>query len=108
MPQVTITVSPESVKTGPRISKILLEILAKEKYIAKNMGILVDIAGIHTTKACRKDDIRQLAVIFRANPEESLQPDEIACPLASLFVKTPDNQALIYDILELLGYDQPS
>ena len=69
---VTRTVSPESVKTGPRISKILLEILAKEEYIAENMGILVDIAGIHTTKTCRKDDIRQLAVIFRANPEESL------------------------------------
>ena len=86
---VTRIVLPKPVKTGPRISKILLEILAKEKYIAKNMDILVDIAGIHTTKACRKDDIRQLAVIFRANPEESLQLDEIACPLASLFVKIP-------------------
>ena len=72
------------------------------------MGILVNIAGIHTTKTCRKDDIHQIAVIFRANPEESLQPDEITCPLANLFIKTPDNQALICDILELLGYDQPS
>ncbi|MBK2357106.1 rhizoferrin biosynthesis protein FslA [Francisella hispaniensis] len=105
---VTRTVSPESVKTGPRISKILLEILAKEQHIAENMDILVDIAGIHTTKACRKDDIRQLAAIFRANPEASLQPDEMACPLASLFVKTPENQALICDILEILDYDQPN
>ncbi|MWZ60501.1 rhizoferrin biosynthesis protein FslA [Francisella tularensis] len=105
---VTRTVSPESVKTGPRISKILLEILAKENHLAKNMDILADIAGIHTTKACRKDDIRQLSAIFRTNPEELLDSDEVACPLASLFVKTPQNQALICDILELLDYNQPS
>ncbi|OIN84498.1 rhizoferrin biosynthesis protein FslA [Francisella sp. TX07-6608] len=105
---VTRTVSLESVKTGPRISKILLEILAKENHLAKNMDILADIAGIHTTKACRKDDIRQLSAIFRTNPEELLDSDEVACPLASLFVKTPQNQALICDILELLDYNQPS
>ncbi|MDE4969907.1 IucA/IucC family protein, partial [Francisella tularensis] len=77
------------VKTGPRISKILLEILAKETHLAKNMDILADIAGIHTTKAWRKDDIRQLSAIFRTNPEELLDSDEVACPLASLFVKSP-------------------
>lgn len=102
------TVSPESVKTGPRISKILIDILGKEPQIAKNMNILADIVGVHTTKACRKDDIRQLSAIFRENPEKYLNKNEIASPLASLFVKTPDNQPLICDLLDSLDYTSSS
>jgi siderophore synthetase component len=102
------TVSPESVKTGPRISKILLDILNKEPQIAKSMNILADTVGIHTAKACRKDDIRQLSAIFRENPEKYLSTNEIASPLASLFVKTPDNKPLICDILDSIDYSSSS
>ena len=98
------TVSPESVKTGPRISKVLLDILDKEPQIAKSMNILADTVGIHTEKACRKDDIRQLSAIFRENPEKYLGKNEVASPLASLFVKTPNDQPLICDILDSINY----
>ncbi|QLE79993.1 IucA/IucC family siderophore biosynthesis protein [Francisella sp. Scap27] len=98
------TVSPESVKTGPRVSRILLDILDKEPQIAKSMNILADTVGIHTEKACRKDDIRQLSAIFRENPEKYLSTNEIASPLASLFVKTPNSQSLICDILDSKNY----
>ena len=98
------TVSPESVRTGPRISKVLLDILDKEPQIAKNMNVLADIVGIHTKKACRKDDIRQLSAIFRENPETYLGKNEVASPLASLFVKTPNGQPLICDILDSINY----
>ncbi|AIT09512.1 ribosomal L29e protein family protein [Candidatus Francisella endociliophora] len=97
------TVSPESVKTGPRISSVLSKILDKEPQISKSMNIIPDSIGIHTTKACRKDDIRQLSAIFRENPNKYLNEGEVITPLASLFVKTPDNQPLICDILDLLG-----
>lgn len=99
------TVSPASVQNGPRLSVWIDRLLAAAGYYQQSLYLLQDLAGLRVEHSgVAPTQHRQLAVLLRQNPADYLAADEIALPLASLFVKSPvTGKALLGEIMAASG-----
>lgn len=90
------TVSPRSACMGPRISHLLLQILAKEPQIQSLLSIVPERIGVHFVAQPADDErSRHAAVLYRDNLQGLLQPDEMAVPVGSLFAMDEHQQPLL-------------
>ncbi|SDT90491.1 MULTISPECIES: IucA/IucC family siderophore biosynthesis protein [Pseudomonas] len=90
------TVSPRSARMGPRISHLMQTILAREPEVQKILGIVPERIGVHFKPQPADDErSRHLAVLYRDNPLNQLQPGEIAVPVGSLFAVDQHGQPLL-------------
>ncbi|MBN2978441.1 IucA/IucC family protein [Pseudomonas lactucae] len=90
------TVSPRSARMGPRISQLLLTILAREPSISNLLSIVPERIGVHFKPQPANDEhSRHLAVLYRDSPLSLLQPGEMAVPVGSLFATDQHAQPLL-------------
>jgi len=90
------TVSPRSVRMGPRISQLIKTILGREPELHKILDIVPERIGLHFTPQSADDErSRHLAVLYRDNPLSQLQPGEMAIPVGSLFALDQHRQPLL-------------
>ena len=82
------TVSAASTENGPKISKIMRDILQKENYFNGRLRAMSEMIGLHVI-GYNHDTTRHLSVIFRENPTEHLQDNECAIVVAALFDHSP-------------------
>lgn len=100
------TVSAASTENGPKISRILNQILSQENAIATCLAIMPEQFGLHVTNV-DDDTKRHLSVIYRENPNALLNNDEIAITIAALFQHSPkDHFPLLFEFLEVAGATQ--
>ena len=90
------TVSPRSARMGPRVSHLLLQILAKEPQIQSLLSIVPERIGVHFVAQPADDErSRHAAVLYRDILQGLLQPGEMAVPVGSLFAMDEQQQPLL-------------
>lgn len=90
------TVSPRSACMGPRVSRLLTDILEREPQVRPLLSIIPECIGIHYQSPVPGDDRgRHLSVLFRANPLTQLVAAELAIPVGSLFALDDHGQPLL-------------
>jgi siderophore synthetase component len=100
------TVSPNAAENGPKLSRMLSEILAREGDRCRDLVTLSEDVGIHfeprepgldaeTAAAQRK----HLAAMLRDDPEANVALDEVAMPAAALTSRSPQTSGLIVEEL---------
>jgi siderophore synthetase component len=102
------TVSPASTMNGPHISKLLTHILNKENRFNNRFIMLEEKTGIYYSplnKNLSEDEKtilgKNLASIFRENPENHLEEDEVLMPAAALIAKSPvSGQYVIEELID--------
>lgn len=96
------TVSPRSARMGPRVSRLLLQILDQEPRIQRLLNIVPECIGVHYAPQPVDDErSRHAAVLYRDNPLTLLQPGELAVPVGSLFAVNEFDQPLLRDWIRL-------
>ena len=96
------TVSPRSVRMGPRISHLLNVILQREPEMAASLAVVPERIGVHFNLQPADDErARHLAVLYRDNPCMQLQPGELAIPVGSLFALDQHGQPLLREWVRL-------
>ncbi|WP_300657173.1 IucA/IucC family siderophore biosynthesis protein [Pseudomonas sp.] len=90
------TVSPRSARMGPRVSRLLLQILGQETELARHLSVIPERVGLHFCPTPADDErARQLAVLYRDNPLSLTGPGELAVPVGSLFAADGRGQPLL-------------
>lgn len=82
------TISPASVHNGPRLSRILREILRKEKSFGGHLKLAYESLGMHVHFANPEIE-KHLGVIYRDNPANLLANMETPVVVAALFEDSP-------------------
>lgn len=96
------TLSPRSVRMGPRVSHLVLEILAREPAIALRLDILPERVGMHYAPSIAGGDrARHLSVLYRDNPCSRLGLGETAIPVGSLFATDEYQRPLLRQWVQL-------
>ncbi len=91
------TVSPRSSQMGPRVSKLLLEINARDNALQQSFTPLPETWGLHLDASA--EVAKHFSVIFRSPLSEVLDSEEMAIPVAALAARTPDEKCLFSHIL---------
>lgn len=96
------TVSPQSTVNGPKLSKILSEIQQRERELAQYFAMVEDRIGIYFQSSDPKDVRgKQLAAIFRENPENRVGKGEISLPGVALLAQSPiTERPVIVELIE--------
>jgi len=90
------TVSPRSARMGPRVSELLLGILAREPALHRRLDIIPERLGLHYQPQPADDErARHLGVLYRDNPYSRLAPGELAVPVGSLFALDEQQRPLL-------------
>lgn len=90
------TLSPRSVRMGPRISQLLQQILDGEPQLRQVLSIVPERAGFHfQSKGTHDDRARHLAALYRDNPQSLIDSGELAVPVGSLFALDAKGQPLL-------------
>ncbi|MGH8929380.1 MAG: IucA/IucC family protein [Egibacteraceae bacterium] len=95
-------VSPPVVENGPRVSRLLADVLRRERGFAGRLVVLAERAGTYFAPGAGDDPAltRSLGALARTNPEEGLAAGELALPVAALYSRSPLTQGPI--VAELL------
>ncbi|WP_341959330.1 IucA/IucC family protein [Pseudomonas sp. RC10] len=103
------TLSPRSACMGPRVSALLMRILNAEPEVQKTLIVVPECIGLHFKSHRPSDDReRHLSVLYRTNPNDLLNPGEIAVPVGSLFAPDHRDEPLLRQwILLSEGNDSP-
>ncbi|MNO88727.1 Aerobactin synthase [compost metagenome] len=101
------TLSPRSVRMGPRISHLLQRILQQEPSIKALLNVVPERIGVHYAAQPADDQrSRHLGVLYRDNPLDLLQAGEMAVPVGSLFVLDDLQRPLLQQWVKLAqGHD---
>ncbi|MNX25318.1 Aerobactin synthase [compost metagenome] len=87
------TVSPQSAQNGPEFSRLLRLISAREQAFHGHFRVLEERLGIAYAPPTSGEDAsllsRNLAALFRENPEDHVGPGEIAMPGSALLARSP-------------------
>ena len=105
------TVSPRAVRMGPRISHLIMKILAREPGIQAVLNILPERTGVHFSPENVNDErSRHAAALYRDNPLTTLKPGELAIPVGSFFALDHQGQPLLRHCVQLAqgGDDTPA
>jgi len=105
------TVSPNAVENGPRLSRLLDEIRARERNFRGEFVPLSEDVGIHylPTDSTLEPEVaaaqaRHLAAILRENPENHASDTEIAMPAAALTADSPlGGHPIVAELIEAHG-----
>ncbi|WP_439859091.1 IucA/IucC family protein [Pseudomonas sp. MBLB4136] len=90
------TVSPRSARMGPRVSRLLLQILEREPELARVLAVVPERVGLHFNPQPADDErARHLSVLYRDNPLSLLAAGEMAIPVGSLFATDGAGQPLL-------------
>jgi siderophore synthetase component len=84
-------VSPPVVENGPRVSRLLADVVRRERGFAGRLVVLAEHAGTHFAPGKGDDPAlaRSLGAVARASPEEGLAAGELALPVAALYARSP-------------------
>ncbi len=82
------TISPASAENGPKISRMMRDILASNPKINQNIKLAYESCALHI-KNYQSDVAKHLAVIYRQNPATLVQPSDMPIVLAALFEPSP-------------------
>ncbi len=84
-------VSPPVVENGPRVSRLLADVLRRERGFAGRLVVLAERAGTHFAPGAGDDPAlaRSLGAVARTSPEEGLAAGELALPVAALYSRSP-------------------
>ncbi|MBX3709715.1 MAG: hypothetical protein KIT56_09625 [Gammaproteobacteria bacterium] len=89
------TISPASVHNGPKLEKILKQILAWENHFTGHLKIAYEVCGLHV-QFSNPEIEKHLGVIYRDNPANFLQRHEVPIVVAALFEKSPLNHIPLF------------
>ncbi|MDB6049532.1 MAG: Siderophore synthetase superfamily, group [Pseudomonas sp.] len=90
------TLSPRSVRMGPRISHLLRQILDQEPHLQRWLSIVPERIGVHYQPQSEHDDrARHLSALYRDNPLSFASPGELVVPVGSLFAHDLKGQPLL-------------
>lgn len=96
------TISPRSVRMGPRVSRLLQEMHEIEPTLIHYLKIISERVGIQYEPAQSDDDrARHIAAIFRDNPADLVDDGELAIPVGSLFAMDASGRPLLEQWIEL-------
>ncbi|MBC3862126.1 IucA/IucC family siderophore biosynthesis protein [Undibacterium jejuense] len=86
------TVSPKATIMGPRVSRLLRELIRRENGFDETLDILAEEVGLHFIDPNDDADrARHLSILFRENPMTRIQPGHLSVPVAALFADSPIN-----------------
>ena len=88
------TVSPASVQNGPRLGKILRQILLAENHFNHTLKFSYELYGLHINE--KTDIAKNLSVIYRQNPATLVQEKQLPMVVAALFVESPVSKLPIF------------
>lgn len=97
----TRTISPASVHNGPALSSWLDGLLKQHNHYRNSLYLAYDLAGLHLSEpSIMPCEQKQMAVILRENPLQSLTNEQKLVPLAALFAPSPlSGKALLFDVI---------
>ena len=97
------TVSPKSAVMGPRLTRLLTQIVAAEGGFGGALDIVGEEIGIHYIDPQADDDrSRHLSVLFRCNPMSKRSAVLFPVPAGALFADSPvDGRALVTELVAL-------
>ena len=92
------TISPRSCEMGPRISKLLQDLIENDAALSAALRILPEEAGMYYASADPEEleDARHLAALLRSNPSSACAGDEIAIPTTALTADSPITGAPLF------------
>ncbi len=96
------TISARSCVMGPRITRLLQDIRARDAALSEVLRIAPELAGVHyVTQAGEHAELeRQLSTIVRADPGGLVGPDEVAVPCTALGLESPvTRQPLLTELM---------
>jgi siderophore synthetase component len=99
-------VSPPVVENGPRVSRLLAEVVRRERGFAGRLVVLAERAGTHFAPGAGDDPAlaRSLGAVARTNPEEGLAAGELALPVAALYARSPlTSGSILAELLDELA-----
>lgn len=83
------TISPRSFEMGPRISRLLQDILDDDTGFGGGYAIAPEMIGVHYVDDGKRELGRHLGALIRSNPAQLVASDEIAVPVAALLLPSP-------------------
>lgn len=103
------TVSPKSTVMGPRLTRLLREILEREHNFDNRLEIVPERIGLHVMPIDGNDDsARHLSVLYRDNPASWLDEECLPIPVAALFAASPhDDRPIAAELVKLAHGDDP-
>ncbi|HZW11827.1 MAG TPA: IucA/IucC family protein [Noviherbaspirillum sp.] len=95
------TVSPKSAVMGPRLTRLLTTIVAREHGFGGVLDIVEEAVGVHYIDPDNNDDrARHLAVLFRVNPMTKRTEELFPVPVGCLFADSPlGGRPLVSDLV---------
>lgn len=101
------TVSPKSAVMGPRLTRLLREIVDREAGFGGVLDIVHEDLGVHYIDPDGNDDrARHLAILYRANPMARMTPALFPIPVGSLFAESPfSGRPLVTELVALARGD---
>jgi siderophore synthetase component len=95
------TISPRSCQMGPRVSRLLMDILAREAGFEATIEVIPEVLGVHYRRAAGEPEAleRQLSAILRLSPASLIGPGEQLVPASALPLVSPvTRQPLLMEI----------
>jgi siderophore synthetase component len=85
------TISPRSCEMGPRISKLLLDLIESDATLSSTLRILPETAGMYFASAASDEleESRHLAALLRSNSSDFCASDEIVIPTTAMTTDSP-------------------
>jgi siderophore synthetase component len=101
------TVSPRATVMGPRVSKLLREIIDRENGFEQTLAILPEDIGLHYIDPTGNADIeKHLSILYRQNPMTKATADQLPVPVAALFADSPlDGRPFAVELVTLAHGD---
>ncbi len=97
------TVSPKSAVMGPRISRLLRDVIKRERGFEGCLDFVEEAMGLHYLEPDGNDDrARHVSVLYRNNPGSKRTAERFPFPVGALFVESPFNgQPLVQELIAL-------
>ncbi|MCP3653872.1 IucA/IucC family protein [Herbaspirillum sp.] len=95
------TVSPKSAVMGPRLTRLLRDIITREDGFGGRLAILGEEVGLYYRDPKGNDDVsRHLAVLYRTNPMTQRCKERMPVPVGALFADSPlSGRPLVCDLV---------
>jgi siderophore synthetase component len=100
------TISPRSCEMGPRISRLLQDLIGRDAVLSAGLEILPEEAGLYfaSSDPGELEQARHLAALLRRNPALVCGDDEVVIPTTALTADSPLTGApLFLDIAQAAG-----
>lgn len=103
------TVSPKSAVMGPRITRLLTDIVAHERGFDGTLDFVGEEVGVHYIDPDGNDDrARHLSVLYRANPMARRTAELFPVPVGAMFASSPaSGRPIVTELVALSFGDHP-